>query len=434
MASLLPFTIKNRAKIVAPITEPKGETPEIFPHTTSSSLLHTANGSVIAFVEQLIARAEKLRASDIHIDPRPGDTSVRFRIDGVLQPIGSVPKNLHDEIISRIKVCARLRSDEHQTPQDGRFRTEVETGHSIDIRVSIAPTYYGENAVLRLLIEQRHDLSLETLGFSSSDCAKIIRAVQKPTGMILATGPTGSGKTTTLYSCIKLLNTPDISIVTIEDPIEYAIEGVRQIQVNPGTKLTFASGLRSLLRQDPDIIMVGEIRDRETAGIAVNTALTGHRLLSTLHTNDAATTVPRLLDMGIEPYTIASTVSVIIAQRLVRKICENCKEPYHPTDLDVHAFQNTIFQKTRTDLSSVSLFHGRGCDTCSNTGYRGRVSVNEVLVIEPEIRKAILAKASATLIKNQATTLGMTTMMEDGLHKATSGITTIRELLRVIQE
>ena len=283
--------------------------------------------SIIHLVDYLVEKAQISRASDIHIDPSQDTVRIRLRIDGVLQNVFDFPKNIHGEVISRIKVLARLRTDEHQATQDGRFRHQFSNAQDfVDIRVSIAPTYHGENCVMRLLSDKAENFDLESLGFSESDQKKITDALKKPYGMILATGPTGSGKTTTLYTIIKMLNSPEVSIITIEDPIEYAVNDIEQIQVNPRTSLTFANGLRSILRQDPNIIMVGEIRDAETANIAVNTALTGHLLLSTLHTNDSATTLPRLLDMGIETYLVASTVSIAIGQRLVRKICDHCKE------------------------------------------------------------------------------------------------------------
>jgi type IV pilus assembly protein PilB len=294
---------------------------------------NTETISIISLVDGLIAEAHKLRASDIHIDPQEAGLAVRMRIDGVLQEIGILPKDIQQEVITRIKVLSSLRTDEHQHPQDGRFRLILAKTGPVDVRVSVASTYYGENAVLRLLADHTADKggsTLETLGFAQEDRVKIEEATRKPHGMILVTGPTGSGKTTTLYTILKQLNSQEISIITIEDPIEYSIVGINQMQANSHSGLSFANGLRSIIRQDPDIIMVGEIRDTETAKLAVNTALTGHLMLSTLHTNDAATTLPRLLDLGIEPYLIAATVNLIIGQRLIRTICENCKTSYLP--------------------------------------------------------------------------------------------------------
>ncbi len=386
--------------------------------------------SIINLVDLLINHAQKLRASDIHIDPSPENVKVRFRIDGVLQDIFSLPRAIQSEIISRIKILTGLRTDEHQAAQDGRFRAAIEGQGLIDIRVSIMPTYYGENAVLRLLSDSAESFTLETLDFSEANLAKIIQALQKPFGMILATGPTGSGKTTTLYAMIKRLNTKDISILTIEDPIEYAIEGIEQVQVNARTGLTFANGLRSFLRQDPNIIMVGEIRDIETAGLAVNTALTGHLLLSTLHTNDASTTLPRLLDMKVESYLVASTVNIAIAQRLVRRICPACKTKRPITKAECQSLL-PIFP-SNPDIGFV--YFGKGCEQCNNSGYLGRLGIHEVLVLDNEVREAILRKASASEIKNIAIKNGMATMAEDGFLKAKSGLTTINEIIRVFHE
>jgi type II secretory ATPase GspE/PulE/Tfp pilus assembly ATPase PilB-like protein len=373
-----------------------------------------------------------MRASDIHIDPAETHVRVRMRVDGVLQNIAIIPKGIHNEVISRIKVLSGLRTDEHAASQDGRFRIIPNGVEAVDVRVSIAPTYHGENAVLRLLTDRASEFNLSALGFSESDRKKIEAAAKKTTGMILSTGPTGSGKTTTLYTLIKMLNTPDVSIVTIEDPIEYAVSDIEQIQVNPVAGLTFANGLRSILRQDPNIIMVGEIRDPETASIAVNTALTGHLVLSTLHTNDAATTLPRLAEMRIEPYLVASTVTLAIGQRLIRRICANCKVQKAISGAERDALIAALPPLALPE--DAKLYHGTGCEECVQTGFRGRVGVNEVLEMTPEIREAILKKASATDIKELAIKGGMTTMLEDGIVKALQGDTTIEEVLRVIHD
>jgi type IV pilus assembly protein PilB len=389
--------------------------------------------SIINLLDMLVEKAHGSRVSDIHIDPSPKEIRVRFRIDGVLASIYTFPKSIHGEIISRIKVLSKLRTDEHQATQDGRFRYVFpETGEFVDLRVSIVPTYHGENAVMRLLSDKAEQYTLESLGFSESDRTKITEALKKPSGMILATGPTGSGKTTTLYTLIKMLNSPEVSIITIEDPIEYAVSDIEQIQVNSRSGLTFANGLRSILRQDPNIIMVGEIRDAETASIAVNTALTGHLLLSTLHTNDAATTLPRLLDMGIEEYLVASTVSIAIGQRLVRKICQNCKAEVPVTEALKESLSGTAFGKVIGD--GILLYKGKGCEKCNKSGYSGRICINEVLVADDTIREAILRKASSGEIRALAVSRGMTTMLEDGLQKVKKGETTIEEILRVIHE
>lgn len=389
--------------------------------------------SIVSLLNYLIEHAQHSGASDIHIDPTPTSVRVRLRIDGVLQESFSFPQNIHSEIISRIKVVSKLRTDEHQATQDGRFRYNFFQSESfLDIRVSIIPTYYGENAVLRLLSDTAAAFTLASLGFSNTDTEKITHALKRSSGMILSTGPTGSGKTTTLYTLIKMLNSPEVSIVTIEDPIEYAVTNIEQIQVNTKTGLTFANGLRSILRQDPDIIMVGEIRDTETAGIAVNTALTGHLLLSTLHTSDAATTLPRLLDMGIEAYLIASTVNIAIGQRLVRKICTHCKEKISISPSMRETFHSTpsmkIFEHTEF------LYKGKGCEICNQSGYNGRISINEVLVADDDIKDAIVRKANANEIKKIAILNGMTTMLADGCEKVLSGLTTLDEIFRVIYE
>lgn len=389
--------------------------------------------SIITIVDCLIEKANETRASDIHIDPTQTNIRVRMRIDGVLIQTYNLPKIIHQELISRIKVLAKLRTDEHQATQDGRFRhTFPKKEGFVDVRVSIAPTYHGENAVLRILSDKAEAFTLESLGFSKTDQEKIQKALKKPNGMILATGPTGSGKTTTLYTLIKLLNSSEVSIITIEDPIEYAVSDIEQIQVNSKTGITFANGLRSILRQDPNIIMVGEIRDAETASIAVNTALTGHLLLSTLHTNDAATTLPRLLDMGIESYLVASTVNIAIGQRLVRKICTHCKEETNATPALIKNLSD--LSKTKTFSLNQNIFRGKGCEKCNESGYLGRLSINEVFVADNEIREAILRKASSDELRKLAIKNGMTTMMDDGLKKALQGETTIEEVLRVVHE
>ena len=388
--------------------------------------------SMIALVDAILEEAHDLRASDIHIDPDGKAVKTRLRIDGVLQDAHVLPKEIESEVITRIKVLSGLRTDEHQMPQDGRFRIVLQESGPIDIRVSIAPTYYGENAILRLLSEHSEKFSLDMLGLDEENREKVNSAMKNPYGMLLSTGPTGSGKTTMLYTILKQLNTREVSIVTIEDPIEYAIDGINQIQVNARTGLTFASGLRSILRQDPDIIMVGEIRDSETAGLAVNTALTGHLVLSTLHTNDAATTLPRLLDLGMEPYLITATVNVVIGQRLVRKICRSCAVEHKLTKEEEKGLAKmtgaAIFDKTK------KLSHGKGCDECNGSGYRGRIGIYEVMPIDDPIREAMLKKSSAADIKKIAIARGMKTLIQDGFEKAARGITTLEEVLRVIHE
>ncbi len=341
------MVIKTKAKKKEEQESPKKAedeakiTKSIIQDSETQKELSKSKPSIIHLVDALILDAYKNRASDVHLDPEPSDIRVRLRIDGILHEAFTFPKEIHSEVLSRIKVLSGLRTDEHQAAQDGRFKLTFDKA-DVDVRVSIAPTFYGENAVMRLLAEQAEAFTLEGLGFVDDDLVKIQKAIKKPYGMILVTGPTGSGKTTTLYTILKMLNIPDVSIVTIEDPIEYSITGIEQIQVNSRTGITFASGLRSILRQDPNIIMVGEIRDEETAGIAVNAALTGHLLLSTLHTNDAPTTLPRLLDMKIEPFLIASTVNIAVGQRLVRKICQDCKAKKTITDAELKSLAEVL--------------------------------------------------------------------------------------------
>lgn len=386
--------------------------------------------SIIRLVDGLIAHAFESRASDIHIDPEGGKMRVRLRIDGVLHDAFIVPKEIQSEVITRIKVLSGLRTDEHQAAQDGRFKIPIANVGYVDVRVSIAPTYYGENAVLRIL-SQRTQLSLKDLGFSERDFKIVEKAIKKPYGMILATGPTGSGKTTSLYSIIKELNTDEVSIVTIEDPIEYSINGIDQIQVSAQSGITFAQGLRSILRQDPNIIMVGEIRDEETAGIAVNAALTGHLLLSTIHTNDASTTLPRLLDMGIEPFLIASTVNIAIGQRLVRKICSKCQVEKILSDVEFETLKEVVRSELLGDRRK--FFEGKGCAICKD-GYEGRIGIYEVLEVTEPIRELIMKRVNSSIIQEAAMKEGMTTMLEDGFKKAMAGITTIEEVLRIIHE
>lgn len=386
---------------------------------------------VAQIVDLMIETAYFDKVSDIHIEPQENEALVRYRMDGILHDMLSYPKGLHDRIMTRLKVLSRLRTDEHLSPQDGKIRFEIEEGY-LDLRLSIIPIAEGEKAVLRLLSSHNKQITLTDLGMSSKDLEKVSQAYAKSYGMILSTGPTGSGKSTSIYSILKILNTRSKNITTIEDPIEYRIQGVNQIQVNAKTNLTFANGLRSILRQDPNIIFVGEIRDSETAGIAVNAALTGHLVVSTLHTNDAATSLPRLVDMKIEPFLVASTANIIMAQRLIRKICDMCK-----TTLDV-AYEDLIKNLPEDTVKKhfglnkkLRVYTGTGCKICHNTGYLGRVGIFEVLEVSKEIRKLIVEKADSDLISQQARKEGMNTMLDDGLNKVIQGVTTIQEVLRV---
>ena len=401
---------------------------------TFDALLKNRTIPVAKIVELIINYAYQDRTSDIHIEPQEEDTIIRFRIDGILHDVLVLPKKLHDQIVTRIKVLASLRTDEHMAPQDGKMRVSLEE-EELDIRVSILPIVYGEKIVTRLLASRFRQFSLVDLGMNEGDLEKVTNGFKKSFGMVLSTGPTGSGKTTSIYSILKIINSREKNITTIEDPVEYRMKGVNQIQTNVKANLTFAEGLRSILRQDPNVIFVGEIRDSETADIAVNAALTGHLVLSTLHTNDAATTLPRLSDMGVEPFLVASTVNVIVAQRLLRKICEMCKSSY---DLSMKELLSNLPQEIVTKhfggevKEVVRVYKGAGCGVCHNTGYTGRVGVFEVLVVSNNIRKLITQKADADLIQKQAVKDdGMATMLDDGLKKVIQGVTTIEEVLRV---
>ena len=389
--------------------------------------------SIIKIVDTSLNLAYAGRASDIHLDPEEKALRMRFRIDGVLHDVYKFPKELSSEIITRIKVQSGLRTDEHQAAQDGRMRFKGEMDSKfVDVRVAIAPTYYGENCVMRLLADHSGNFDLVKLGFSEMNLERVRKAMSKPYGMILTTGPTGSGKTTTLYMILKELNKPEISIVTIEDPIEYSLPGVDQIQVNKRTGLEFATGLRSILRQDPNIVMVGEIRDGETASIAVNAAMTGHLVLSTLHTNDSAVTIPRLLDLGVEPFLIASTVNIAIGQRLVRTICEDCKTKRVLSDSELQALITTVSKDMFGD--NKVFYKGEGCERCSGSGYKGRVGIHEVMEIDEKIRELIMKRATADEIRKASIAAGMKTMLEDGIGKAIKGLTTIEDVLRVFHE
>lgn len=398
---------------------------------TESKKLQTDDTIIIQLLDACLQNAYANRSSDVHIEPQEKKVMIRYRIDGLLHDVVELPKLLHDPIVARIKILSNLRTDEHFVAQDGKLRFSAE-GKEVDVRVSIVPVVGGEKVVMRILAEHGRILTLENLGFSDVDQERLERAMKKPYGMLLATGPTGSGKTSSMYAVLKRLNTREVNIQTIEDPVEYDIAGVNQIQVNVKTSLTFAKGLRSIVRQDPDIILVGEIRDEETAGIAVNAAMTGHLVLSTLHTNDAATAIPRLLEMGIEPFLMASSVNAIIAQRLVRRICSHCITS-QSEDLEAlkKSIDPAVFKKLFGTKKKARLFAGKGCSTCGHSGFDGRVGIFEVLEMTKALRELIMARANADVIAEKAKEEGMTTMLEDGLKKAQEGITTISEVLRV---
>jgi len=405
-------------------------------HVREANVLHSSqlDPPIIKIVNAILTYAYQNRASDVHIEPLKEKTVVRFRIDGILHDILFLPLDLHPPIVTRVKVLSNLRTDEHSVAQDGKLQFLLDE-EDVDVRVSIVPITTGEKIVMRLLSERSRQFSLVDLGLTLTDLKKVKKGYGKPYGMILATGPTGSGKTTTVYAILKLLNERNVNIMTIEDPVEYNIEGVNQIQVNPKTNLTFASGLKSIVRQDPDIILVGEIRDNETADIAINSAMTGHIVLSTVHTNDAATTIPRLLDMNVEPFLMASTINIIIAQRLVRKIHTRCRVS---TDVEIKQIAKYIdeplLKKFFGNNKTVRLYKGKGCQLDHGIGYEGRVGIFEVLEVDEEIRKTILQRADADTIKKVAMKSGMTTMIENGLEKVKQGITTIEEVLRVTKE
>ena len=401
---------------------------------------------IIRVVDTFLEYAIFEGASDIHIEPSGKEVVIRYRIDGILRDVMTLPKKIHSGLTARIKILSNLKLDEHRLPQDGRFKIETDE-YRISFRVSIIPIFDGEKIVMRLLNESSRILTLEQLGFQEQQLKAVRVNIGKPHGMILVTGPTGSGKTTTLYTILNLLNKPGVNITTIEDPIEYRMPRVNQSQVNPKIGYDFSAGLRAFLRQDPDIIMVGEIRDKETASIAINAAMTGHLVLATLHTNDAATALPRLDDMQIASFLIASTVNVIVAQRLVRRICPHCIEKYKlgkevieeiQDQFDMQKIMN-IFRKNKlikpsqTTISDIDFFRGKGCNQCKE-GYKGRIGIYEVLEVTPAISDLVIKKSSSEIINKKARELGMINMLEDGFIKAKNGVTTIEELVRVTKE
>ena len=401
------------------------------PEEAAAGVIDENDSAVVRLANQIVIDAYKEGASDIHIEPQENRSLVRLRIDGILTDVLSIPKYLHDRITTRIKVLSSLRTDEHLSAQDGKMRAKLEE-ENLDIRVSIVPVVDGEKAVLRLLSSRSREYTFASLGMNEADLKKVSNAYTKSYGMVLSTGPTGSGKTTSIYSILKILNTREKNITTVEDPVEYRIAGANQIQVNVKTNLTFANGLRSILRQDPNIIFVGEIRDSETAAIAVNAALTGHLVLSTLHTNDAATAIPRLSDMKVEPYLVASTVSVIVAQRLVRQVCQQCKIPVEVSYAEMTKnFPADVVKKSFGTNAKTTIYQGQGCKLCHQSGYSGRIGVFEVLEVNKNIRKLIIQKSDSDVILKAAVAEGMKTMLEDGLEKVARGETTIEEILRV---
>jgi len=424
-----------------------GETGAAFADAVEMTGVTSEDAPVVKLVSMLIAQAIIDRASDIHIDPEGKSIKVRYRIDGVLVEVRTLPRELHAPIVSRVKIMANMDISERRVPQDGRFQariTHTETGpvvtavfrersvlridegNTVDIRVSTLPVIQGETVVMRILDRSRIILTLEGLNFSADMLDRYRRLITKPYGMILVTGPTGSGKTTTLYASLNTIDRKANNLVTIEDPVEYQIMGVNQVQVNAKAGVTFANGLRSILRQDPDIIMVGEIRDRETAEIAIHAALTGHLVFATLHTNDAAGAATRLIDMGIEPFLIASSALAILGQRLARKICDRCKKPYAATP--------ELLKSLGIATGNVTFYRGEGCPACKKTGYQGRVGLYELMDMTEAVREQIISKASSSAIKITASQSGFKTLRQEGLVKAAAGLTTVEEVLRVTQE
>lgn len=402
---------------------------------------------IVNIVNSILDHAVFEGASDVHIEPLEKEVAVRYRVDGILRNIMTLPKQVQAGIMARIKILANLKIDEHMQPQDGRIKLVVQD-EKYSLRVSIMPVYDGEKIVMRLLKESSKPLDLDQLGFRAEDKKKIEKSMESPHGIIMVTGPTGSGKTTTLYSILNILNKQDVNISTIEDPIEYHIKGINQSQVNPRIGYTFANGLRAFLRQDPDIIMVGEIRDAETAEIAMHAAMTGHLVLSTLHTNDAPTTLPRLLDMGIPSFLVAFTANIIMAQRLVRKICTFCKTEYELTSKNITDLEKMVdtkkmsglfkkegcLEKGKSGLKSWKFYYGKGCSRCGNSGYKGRLGIYEILVVDKKMAGLINDKATVDVVRNAAIANGFTSILEDGLVKAKKGVTSLDEVLDAARE
>ncbi len=386
-----------------------------------------ADAPIIKLVGLIIMEAYRNRASDIHIEPLEKRLRVRYRIDGVLHEVDNPPKRLQAAIISRLKIMSNMSIAEKRVPQDGRIQIPV-MGKTLDLRVSDLPTNHGESIVMRILDKTSLLLGLADLGFFSDDQATMEKIIALPDGVFLVTGPTGSGKTTTLYSCLNSINKPDRKIITVEDPIEYQLSGINQVQVNAEINLTFSAALRSILRQAPNIIMIGEIRDLETANIAVQASLTGHLVFSTLHTNDAPSAVTRLVDMGVKPFLVASAVRAIMAQRLIRKVCPKCKVPYKPTDYEMQ-----VLQLNPDEIKNATLVRGTGCNECAKTGYRGRMGIYEIFQVDDEVRRLIYEKVPSNVIRARARELGMRTLREDGVRKIMAGITTPEEVISITQ-
>jgi type IV pilus assembly protein PilB len=409
-------------KAIQELTESEVEVP--LGAGNDDSAVVDADAPLIRLVNQIIVDAFKMRASDIHLEPLSKRFRLRYRIDGVLHEMKAPPKRLQASIITRLKIQSNMSISEHRIPQDGRIQSKV-GNKLIDLRVSCLPTYHGESIVMRILDKEGLRLGLAELGFFTDDQQTFERMIGLPDGILLVTGPTGSGKTTTLYSCLHFINRPDRKIITVEDPVEYILAGINQVQVNETVGLTFASALRSILRQAPNVVMIGEIRDMETASIAINASLTGHLVFSTLHTNDAPSAVTRLVDIGVKPFLVASSTRCLMAQRLVRKVCRQCAQPYQATEQELRALS-----LTSENLQTATLQKGRGCSNCSNTGCRGRFGIFEIFIIDDEARKLIYDKASSSVLRARAREMGMRTLREDGIRKVLAGLTTPEEVIR----
>ncbi|MFA5997417.1 MAG: GspE/PulE family protein [Candidatus Paceibacterota bacterium] len=390
---------------------------------------------IVSILDSIVDHAASLNASDIHFEPLEKELLVRFRIDGIMQEITSLPKAIAPVLVARVKILASMQIDEHRMPQDGRFHFDMDDGGSIDVRVNIMPVFHGEKVEMRILKGAARPLTLKDLGVSEGGIQILSDEIKKPHGMVLVTGPTGHGKTTTLYAILQILNTPSVNITTIEDPVEYEFPRVNQTQVNPKAGITFANGLRALLRQNPDIIMIGEIRDNETAEIAIHAALTGHLVLSSLHTNDATSALPRLLDMGAPAFLLSSTVNLVIAQRLVRRICASCTESY-PASPEIVRLIKAQIELSGHKATTIpdTLYRGKGCKVCGGSGFQGQIGIYELFRITDAIREMILREATVGEIRKKAIADGMTTIFEDGLDKVERGVTTIEEILRVVNE
>ncbi|MDF2945863.1 MAG: type secretion system protein [Bacillales bacterium] len=393
------------------------------PEIVRDETITDQDSPVVRLVNQILLNAVTLKASDIHIDPQETKIAVRYRVDGVLRTERILPKNTQGVLTARIKIMSNLDITEHRTPQDGRIKVNVEL-HPIDLRVSTLPTVFGEKIVMRILDLSSTLNDINKLGLNRLNLERFNRLIESPSGIVLITGPTGSGKSSSLYAALNKLNSEEVNIITVEDPVEFQIEGINQIQVNPNIGMTFAAGLRSILRQDPNIIMIGEIRDKETADVAIRASLTGHLVLSTLHTNDSLGTITRLVDMGVEPFLVASSLNGIVSQRLVRRVCRDCKEEHKPTIRELEIFKSR-------GITIEKVLRGRGCSSCNMTGYKGRIAIHEVLVVNDELRRLIMNRESMTKLKDLAVKNKTIFLIDDGLLKIKQGITTTEEVLRV---